>query len=135
MLRPKSIRWFDRLYFASLAPSLVETTIYILTSPLVSGNHQTTMLTRIIILIIVYCISLLNWFYIALRGRPAAKWFWVGMVLLGLILLPSTVERRHHEMLTALRLTMDATGWLLSIAATVMLFRPDAKAWFANRGR
>jgi len=57
------------------------------------------------------------------------------MMLLGLVLLPRSVARIEHEMLSSLRLTIVAVGWLLSSSATVMLFRPDARAWFAAKGK
>jgi len=135
MLRPKSIRWFDRLYFAHLACNLISRVFHLLLPLQQSVTHHVTLAIRIGAFVVVYGISLLIWFFISRRGSSFAKWSWMCMMLLGLVLLPRSVARIEHEMLSSLRLTIVAVGWLLSSSATVMLFRPDARAWFAAKGK
>ena len=135
MPRPKSIRWFDRLYFVSLFPSLAEAILYYVTASHQGGRHSVTPSIRVVIFVVMYGISLINWFYISRRGSSFAKWWWMAMFMLDAILLPWHVDRLKHGVLPTLRLMIAATDWMLLIPATIMLFRPDAKAWFAAKGK
>ena len=132
MLRPKSIRWFDRLYFAELALSVAGSGYSFFAAP----SHNAYVIANWACWVaLIYVVSLLIWFNISRRGRNAAKWWRVTVMIFNLAILPRSISAIRQETFVEFRMAHLGLIWVLGLAATVMLFRPDAKAWFAAKGK
>ena len=137
-MRPTSIVWFERLCLIFMVSSEIYSRIHLAPSSNLSGATSGTGLF-IIKQISGPVILLLLLFFAARRGSNIAKWIWVvliGFSLAGWVL----VVLLGFASVVAASMTSAAKGILLvnivsQIASIIMLFRPDAKAWFANRGR
>ena len=74
---------------------------------------------------------LLMWL-IAHRRSVVAKWIYVVLCLAGLAIgIPALGEAVRGPMPALL---LQAAQWVLTLLSVWMLFRPDAKAWFARGG-
>jgi hypothetical protein len=134
MTRPQSIIWFERCFLGAIGIGLVNSALNwskiqeaVAATPgagvLPGGFLIGTMVVGIII-------NLLLWYFAARRGANVAKWIIVvffGLGLLGLIrALTGGVAAPTMNVFAYAALALQAVGiW--------MLFRPDAKAWFAGR--
>lgn len=134
-MRPISIRWFDRLFFAAMVlgmPFNVLETLQALTP-----DNAVYLLTRFVVPIVIECCV---WFFISHRTSNVAKWLWVFWLIFPLIALPILSIMVGGDFIGAFLLhgalgaTLHVAALSLSIAAAIMLFRPDAAKWFANRG-
>lgn len=134
MARPQSIIWFERCFLGAIGIGLVNSALNwskiqaaVDATPgataLPSGFMAGTIIAGLII-------NLLLWFFAARRGSNVAKWIIVVFVGLGFIAvlrsLVSVVAAPTTNIFTYVALALQVVGlW--------MLFRPDAKAWFAGR--
>ena len=137
-MRPGSIVRYERLYLASFVPGLAGAALEwredtasahisrVLVGP---GSFQPFVLA----LVIVAAVTL--WYFTARRPSLAAKWV---VMLIAVFSLWRLADRT----LTVMRdgasaaLVLGIAASLLYVAATLFLFRPDARAWFgeANDG-
>ena len=94
-------------------------------------------LTEFVIKIFIDC---LLWLFISRRASNVAKWLWVCWIIVPLISIPFLSIMAGGNLIGAFLLhgapgaALDVTALLLRIVAAIMLFRPDAAKWFANRG-
>jgi hypothetical protein len=73
-------------------------------------------------------VQLILWYFVAKRGSSVAKWAAVLFFLLNLWGIGATVQLAMNGSLPSV-LTIAAR--IVELAAIAMLFRADAKPWFA----
>lgn len=134
MERPASIARFEQFYGAAVVVGLAGTAI--------AWNLPTTIAAREKIgdslfigsIAIGLIIPLLLWYFIARRGSPIAKWIFVVLTAIGVIGTLYSVTALSTGLVMPVQFGISVLGTLLQAVAGVMLFRPDANAWF-NDGR
>ena len=136
-MRPRSIVWFERVYAASVALGLANSVVRLdsmqaaLSRDLGDAANGMGGAIIFITLGLSLAVSALLWFYIARRASSVAKWLLVAIYAYSLISLPGALAGVRAGLLPAWWL---AATWALQIAIVVLLFRPDARAWFARKG-
>lgn len=133
-MRPKSIVLFDRMFLASLVIGAINAVLTFNdmmdalatnpnTAPLGWGSGAVVAIIAVSLLI-----PLLLWHYIAHRASSLAKWILVVLTVGGILFAGVDLTRMGSlSEIAVLAVTV------LQIAAIVMLFRPDANAWFAEQ--
>ncbi len=134
-MRPKSIILFERLYLASIATGLVNT--------ILTYDHSIRQIQQepsmaalgwgagafVIIFALSILVSLLLYYLIAHRANVIAKWVLVAFTAFGFLGLPAAFSTAGGaELITVVLINLFALG------AVIMLFRADAKEWFAGSG-
>jgi hypothetical protein len=134
--RPPSIVRFEQLYWASFVVGLINTaTSWTSREQVLAANpvlaNATWFLPTITVVSIAVAVTL--WYFIARVPSIVAKWFQVVFAGIGaistLFALLAVIGGRTPALLPAV---LGIVANLLYIAAAVMLFRPDAKAWFGE---
>jgi hypothetical protein len=136
--RPASIVTFERCYLGALVVGLVNTMLNWSTAmdamnadpsvaQLGSGFSTTMLIGGTIISILI---SLTLWYFVARRGATVAKWIVVVLYTLGL--LTFLWQMLHGGTAIGLTVAITVLQLVLQTIAVVMLFRPDAKAWFGE---
>lgn len=131
-MRPASIQWFERIYFATLAIGLVNLLVHFGKLREVMGNTGGTIGIMLTSFAVGIGISLLFWYLVARRASNIAKWFLVVLVVIGLLGLPG-----GFAMTGTLGVTYVAIGalsTLLQATATGLLFTSESRRWFASKG-
>lgn len=137
-MRPASIVNFERFYLGSLAVSLVSTLItwdttvatVAAASPPEVGFGSGFVLFSVVFGIVI---TLLLWYFVARRASVVAKWIVVTFFVLALISLVASLAGMSEGLMSPLDLGLSLVATGLEAAAVWMLFRRDAKAWFAGR--
>ena len=131
-MRPKSILNFERLVLLYLAVGLLYA--YLVWDQTMAslqaqgaGLGSGTVLTIQAITVALYL--LLVWF-ISRKGSPVAKWIYVVIGGLGLVL--GLVGMRETISLGTVPLILAILQYVLLLLTIWLLFRPDAKAWFSD---
>ena len=134
-LRPKSIVTFERLVLLYLAIGLFyaylvwDQTMASLQAQGAALGSDTVMTIQAIT---VALYLLLVWF-ISRKGSPVAKWIYV--VLSGLSLVLGLIGIQQTMALGTVPLILSVVQYVLLLGTIWLLFRPDAKTWFsAGRG-
>ena len=128
-MRPQSIGNFDKLYLGSMALGLFNVVIGWETS--MAELEATGMGFGIMIfgIAVGYGISLLLWYFISREASNVAKWILIVLTAIGVAAMPlSLFALPTLEMILA----VVVTG--MQLVAIYFLFRPDAKAFFDNKG-
>lgn len=130
-MRPPSIVLFDRLFLASLVIGVINAVLsFEAMQSELAANPDTAALgwgSGMVIAIIAFSllIPLLLWYLIAYRASGIAKWILVVLTVGGLLFMGIDLEN-----LLSLATIGTLVVTVLQLVAIVMLFRPDAKAWF-----
>ncbi len=130
-MRPKSIQLFERLYLASIVLTLIATALgwdALVRGATIPGAEGGAAAVAGIAIGVVVLAQLIVWFFVAKRGSSVAKWAAVLFFLLNLWGIGATVQLAMNGSLPSV-LTIAAR--VVELAAIVMLFRADAKPWFA----
>ena len=129
-MRPQSIKAFDMLFLGSLVLGLVnfffayDTTMAELEG---TGMGATFMFAT---LAVGYGINLLLWYFVSRKGSNVARWIFVVLTAIGLVMVPfSLADIPMGQMVLTLIVTV------MQIAAIYFLFQPDAKLFFENGGK
>jgi len=142
-MRPKSIVLFDYLYLTALLLGIVGGVLnWQATSAMLANNPAieamgTGIVYGILVGSIVFGlgINLLLWYFISRRVSNGARWIWVLLLVFG---MPGTIRTFLGStgvvVLPVAGRAILIINLLLQIAAAVMLFRADARAWFASGG-
>lgn len=143
MTRPPSIRAFERFYLTSTALYVANAALfwgetreamrslpYVASSPLMAPLIGPIMVGALVVTVLV---SLLLWYLVARAGNAVGKWGVVATEAIGaamgaMALLGLLQGASPYRANVALGLLVTA----LAVAAAVMLFRPDATAWFRD---
>ena len=116
-MRPASIILFGRLYAIAILAGLIANVI-----ALFAGTE--TMLRAALFT----SINVALWYLIARRGSVIAKWIFV--VLIVLATAGAGVSVYYHLLAAGIRGMLAAITIGLEIACVILVFRPDARAWF-----
>ena len=131
-MRPKSIVTFERLVLLYLAIGLFyaylvwDQTMASLQAQGAALGSDTVMTIQAIT---VALYLLLVWF-ISRKGSPVAKWIYV--VLSGLSLVLGLIGIQQTMALGTVPLILSVVQYVLLLATIWLLFRPDAKTWFSD---
>lgn len=137
MERPQSIATFERCYLGAVALGLVN-------NALNWNNMQEQMAaTPNSELLPVWflpatigfgvLIALLLWYFVARRASVVAKWIVVVFFAIGLLGLPGIINGVTTGLVAPLMGILALVALTLQTMAVWMLFRPDAKLWFAGQ--
>ncbi|HEX8443230.1 MAG TPA: hypothetical protein VF631_06260 [Allosphingosinicella sp.] len=129
-MRPKSIVLFERLVLLSILLGIINTVL--IWDQLNSQVAQAGMGAGTVLGIQAVTIALfllLIWF-ISRKGSPVAKWIYV--VLGGIGLISSLVGIGQAFEMGTISGAISIVSILLTLLTIWLLFRPDAKAWFAD---
>ena len=135
MIRPKSIVDFERCFLGALAIGVLMAIFgWETMRAQVAAQPNSALLPdwfMPLVLVISWTINLLLWFFIARRGSNVAKWIWTVLVVIGALgLIPRMLQGTFTPGLLGV---VTVVVVVLNLVATWMLFRPDARAWFAGR--
>ena len=140
MLRPRSIINFERCYLGSLLLGFVtlaltwNTQIEALqrtpaTAQMGDNFIYTSLLGGITLGAVI---TLLLWYFAARRASVVAKWIIVVFFALGALSLLRQLAAGTIP--SGLGGVLSIANFVLQAVAVWLLFKPDAKAWFATRG-
>ncbi len=138
-MRPKSIRWFGRLYLASTLLWLIDAALAwqntrqtIAESPQAAQLGTDTVVSLYVgLMVAVTILTIVLWYFAAQQRAVAAKWIVVACFAIGLMLnLPGQIGNMRSALTIADGIDIAVT--VLTAAAVAMLFRRDAVAWFRN---
>ncbi len=133
--RPPSIERFERLYLASFAVSLLGWAFsWQSTADRLAIDPKTAAFGWLLpaALALSGAITVLLWYLIARRASLAAKWvvtILTGLTVVRFVINLTVVFRGSVPMVATL---LSAAIVVLSVAATVQLFKADARAWFGE---
>jgi hypothetical protein len=136
MTRPPSIARFEQFYWASVVIGLINAVMHwdvaqaaLAANPLLANATWFLPVAQIIGL----AISALIWFFIARRPSVVAKWIQVVFAAFAVFGVLSTIYLVVIGRATiGTQVVLGLLSNILYIAAAVMLFKPDAKAWFGE---
>ena len=139
-MRPVSIVRFEQAYLASIVLWLANLALgwkarlgSLESNPAFAGNPQmgelaqTMMIGTTVFMLILW---LLLWYFTARRASEVAKWVVVALFGLSVIGLPFTLM--SYPIVGALSTVLSLAAFALTAYAVWLLFRPDARAWFAG---
>ncbi len=140
-MKPESIRKFDWLYWASVVVGLSGLVVgwdtinaQVSTELAANGNAQLgedfAVGALVIGAIVGAAISIALWLLISVLRIEFVKWVLIAMVLWTVITMPGGIELAGGFGLMHVPAVLST---LLTIVAIWFLFRPDAKAWFADK--
>lgn len=136
MTKPPSIARFERFYWASVVIGLINTALNWKTSQaMLAANPMMAnagwFLPTMQIIGLVIAVTL--WFFIVRRPSVVAKWVQVVIAALGVFGLLSTLAMVGlGRVAINLQIVLGLLSNILYIVAAIMLFKPDAKAWFGE---
>jgi hypothetical protein len=131
-MRPQSIVNFARIVLLSLAIGILATWLSwdkLQAAVAATGSGMGTNTILIIQGITIALYLLLIWFIYA-KGSPVAKWIYVVLCVLGLVI--GAFGFRQTMAYGTVPAILAAIQYLLAIVSLWLLFRPDSKAWFAE---
>jgi hypothetical protein len=134
-MRPASILYFERLVYLGLA--LIAAKIWLASGPVevtaeLAGSDNGSLVLELLITIAV---NLLLVWLIAYRASKIARWFFILLCVLDLLSLlfilfaQSTDLRASGDVVLGIELAIQ----LLQAIEIWLLFRRDARDWFAGR--
>ena len=131
-MRPKSIVTFERLVLLGIILGIVNAfLVWDQTQAALQAQGtavgSSTVITIQAITVALYL--LLVWF-ISRKGSPVAKWIYVVIAGLGLVL--GLVGIQQTLAFGTVPAIITIVQYVLTLASIWMLFRPDAKAWFSD---
>ncbi|QWC56746.1 hypothetical protein F7D01_06250 [Erythrobacter sp. 3-20A1M] len=135
-MRPESIRKFDMLYLASIVVAIVnfflgygEMTAQAEAQMAANGLDMANAGTFLIGSFVVgMAISIGLWALISRLRIELVKWILILFFLWGLVSLPTMLQGDF-----SLMMVLTIVTYILQGVAIYFLFRPDAKAWFAEK--
>ena len=144
MPRPPSIVLFDRLYLASLGVYLLDLILFwsakreaVLRSPQLQMRPDLVGVVvplMIAMMLVVTLVSVALWWAVARRGSGAAKWIVVATEAIGVLLqAPALIAVLTGRADPLVSILLELVATVLAVAAAAMLFRSDARPWFAQR--
>jgi len=131
-MRPNSIVLFERLVLLSIVLSLISVFVsWEQTQAMLSAQNSplgpTSILVTQGIMILLYLLLI---YFIARKGSPVAKWIYVVLAGLGLVL--GLIGIGQTFQLGTIPGVIALIQYVITAATLWLLFRPDAKAWFSE---
>ena len=142
-MRPYSMTVFDRIYWAMIVIGLLGGAVNwqaamttITTNPglgmLGNGAVMGILIGSVLLGLVI---NVLLWYFISRRVSNTARWIWVVLAAIG---LPGSLRiifaGNTQITLPGAGRAIVAINIVLQIAAAVMLFRAESRAWFARGG-
>ena len=129
-MRPKSIVMFERVVIISLVLGIVNSfLIWDDLAEMMAAQGASTAMVLPIQVITTLLYLLLIWF-IARKGSPVAKWIYVVLSVLGVIMAVAGIGQTLS--FGAVPAIITIVQYVLMIYSIWLLFRPDSKAWFSD---
>lgn len=135
-MKPNSVRWFERLYVASILIWLVLTGLEwkankALVEAAGAGQLSTNLTVNIYAGFLVFqaVLALALWYFAARQRSDVARWVLVLCLACSAWALYERIAAPVHE---PLPMAMGAAVFVFNVVAVAMLFRPDAAAWFGR---
>jgi hypothetical protein len=126
-MRPSSIIWFERLFWAAIVVGLANSWLVFDGLSGIGGAQAIGSGVLIGSIGIGVLINVLLWFFIARRASNGARWVLVVLFAFGAASLLFSIAMGSYP--PGIPGLLGAVGWVLQAAALFMLFRPDAAAW------
>ena len=136
MQRPISIVNFERCYLGAWLLGLISTVLNWNTMEQMTATRQaeaqfgTWYMPAVTAIGLI--ISLILWYFIARRGSAIAKWILVVLFAFGVI--GFVMGLAMHTMPAGLLGIVSVVSFVLQAIAVWLLFRPDTKPWFGEKG-
>lgn len=139
-MRPVSIVRFEQAYLASILLWLVNLALgwktrvaAVETNPAFAGNPQMVELAQPMLIgasVFMLALWVLLWYFTAQRANVVTKWIIVVMFGFSALTVPFILN--SFKVLGPLSASLSALGFVATALSVWMLFRPDARAWFAG---
>ena len=129
-MRPKSIVLFERIVLLSLLLGIVNSLLIsdrLTADAAAQGMSGNSVFVIQAITIVIYLLLI---YFISRKASPVAKWIYVVLGVLGIVIAVAGVSQTLAFGIPTLIITIVQYGLL--IASIWLLFRPDANAWFAD---
>lgn len=130
-MRPTSIIRFEQLFLISLAIGLINVILtWDTTLAAIQADPNSAALGPNFAYITTafgFGINLLLWYLVARKAVGFVKWILLVLMVIGVLALPSS-----FAILPPLNLAIGLALTVMQAIAVYMLFRPDAKKWFAG---
>ncbi len=130
-MRPTSIIRFEQLFLTSLAIGLINVFLtWDTTMATIQADPNSAALGPNFAYITTafgFGINILLWYLVARKAVGFVKWILLVLMVIGLLALPSS-----FAILPTLNLAIALVLTIMQAIAVYMLFRPDAKRWFAG---
>lgn len=133
--RPPSIVRFEQCYLASFAVGLIGWgTTWQSTAARLAADPRTAVFGWILplALLLSVTISLGLWFLVARRGSVIAKWIVTVLTVLAVLRFLFNLSAAVDGAVSAGAMALSVVALLLSVAATICLFRANARWWFGE---
>ena len=135
MIRPLSIVRYEQMYLAAFALALVVTALsWGDTVKTFAANPLLAQMTWVLPALTVFgfAVRLLLWYFTARRPSVVAKWVVVVFAALSALGIVTGMYALATARAGAVTTIVSLISSALYVAATVYLFRPDAKTWFGE---
>jgi hypothetical protein len=137
MQRPPSIITFERCYLGAVALGLVNNVLnWTNLQEQMAAAPNSQLLPDWFLPATIgvgLLITLLLWYFVARRASVVAKWILVVFFAIGLIGVPGIISGVSAGLISPLLAIAGFVTLTLNAIAVWMLFRPDAKLWFAGQ--
>lgn len=125
-IRPLSIRLFELSVCLGLAIGVAASLLAYREVP-----DEATWPEMTLVIALTIGLSLLLVWLIAWRASNVTRWIFVALTVLGIAFY--VIDLVYNPQPSALVVTLTAIVYLLSVIEIVLLFRRDARDWFAGR--
>jgi hypothetical protein len=137
MERPQSIITFERCYLGGVALGLANNALnWSNMQEQMAATPNSQLLPDWFLPATIgvgLVITLLLWYFVARRASTVAKWILVVFFAIGLLGLPGIIAGVSSGLIAPLMAIVGLITMALNATAVWMLFRPDAKLWFAGQ--
>ena len=131
-MRPKSIVLFERLFLSNTLISILAVLINYGTLRADAVSRGKSAAGPLLGIALTLLVDIPLWFFVARRASRVGKWILILLYALNYFVTVLIVTR--FQAFGALYSAMTLVATVLSFAALVMLFRKDARSWFARGG-
>jgi hypothetical protein len=131
-MRPKSIVTFERLVLLGIVLGIINAFMVWDQSQAALQAQGTAVGSGTVIAIqaITVALYLLLVWFISRKGSPVAKWIYVVIAGLGLVIGLAGIQQTLA--FGTVPLIIAIIQYVLTLVSIYLLFRPDAKAWFSD---
>jgi predicted membrane channel-forming protein YqfA (hemolysin III family) len=134
MMRPKSLEWFDRIFYVSIAILLGTGYLNVtgIRDQMIEQHVEdyTPLLTAALSLLLNIAVTTLNWYFVSRRGNKIAIVLWIIINLFSVLTLPKLIKVVALSDMPFVAIAPSLLGTFLACASVIMLFQRDAQIWF-----
>ena len=148
-MRPTSIRRFELVYAANIVVAVVALVWVFSRLPAFmpampadapAGLSRMIPVFVAVVAVVAVLIKVLLWYFIARRGSDVARWIFVILFVLAALSIARTAFFYGSAMfrggtISIVSPTISAIDFALRTICLVLLFQPDATAWFKGERR